>query len=156
VPVTVTLAGQMILGSCVSFTVTVNEQVLKLLLASKFLQVTVVVPGPKKAPLAVLDPEVNEMVNPLQLSVPVGVAYVTIAPQIPGSLLRTILDGQAIVGGCISLTVMVNEQVTEEPPPSVTRKTMVFEPLGKAEPLANPLMRVIAIPEQLSVAVGLL
>ncbi len=71
-----TLAGQVIVGGCVSVTVTVKVQGLMLLEASVALQVTVVVPFGKNDPDAGLQVGVPA---PEQLSLAVG-ANVTTAP----------------------------------------------------------------------------
>jgi len=60
---TVTLAGQVIEGACVSFTLTVNEQLDPLVV----LQLTVVTPVGKN------DPELGEQVTGPQLTFAVGV-----------------------------------------------------------------------------------
>jgi len=65
----VTFAGQVIVGACVSFTVTVNVQVAVWLDVSVAVQVTVVVPFGKVEPLA----GTHEAVAPGQLSLGVGV-----------------------------------------------------------------------------------
>jgi hypothetical protein len=68
------LAGQVIDGACVSFTVTVNEQLAELLEASITEQLTVVVPFGKVAPDAGLQTGVP---MPGQLSLAVGVKVTT-------------------------------------------------------------------------------
>ena len=76
---TVTFAGQVIVGACVSFTVTVNEQLAELPAASITEQFTVVVPFGK------LDPEGGVQTGvptPEQLSVAVA-AKVTTAEHCP-------------------------------------------------------------------------
>ena len=64
------LAGQVIVGACVSFTVTVNEQVAVLPPASVAVQLTGVVPFGKAEPEA----GVQATVTPGQLSVAVAFA----------------------------------------------------------------------------------
>ncbi|MEK6406205.1 MAG: hypothetical protein AABN34_04500 [Acidobacteriota bacterium] len=71
-----TLAGQLIAGGCVSFTVTVNEQLAELLDASPTVQLTVVVPFWNVEPEAGLQAGVP---TPGQLSVAVAFEYVTTA-----------------------------------------------------------------------------
>jgi hypothetical protein len=66
----VTLAGQEIVGGCVSLTVTVKVQVPVKVAASVAVQVTVVVPFAKTLPEAGL----QETVAPAQLSLALGVA----------------------------------------------------------------------------------
>ena len=68
--ITVTPAGQVIVGACVSFTVIVNEQVLPL----GTLQDTVVVPTGKK------EPDAGVHVTTPQAPEVVGAGYVTTAP----------------------------------------------------------------------------
>ena len=65
-------AGQLIVGSCVSDTVTVKAQVAVLLAPSVTLKVFVVVPTGKEDPEG--KPDVWIVVGPEQLSVPAGVA----------------------------------------------------------------------------------
>ena len=62
------LAGQVIEGACVSLTVTVNEQLAVLPLASVAVQLTVVVPFGKKEPAA----GVHAVPTPGQLSLTAG------------------------------------------------------------------------------------
>jgi hypothetical protein len=100
----VMLAGQVIVGGCVSLTVTVNEQAEVLLLASVAVQVTVVVPFGNVAPEAGLQAGVP---TPGQLSVAVAFEYVTTAVHRFVSVLCTTLAGQLIVGGVLSTTVTV-------------------------------------------------
>ena len=64
-------AGQVIVGSCVSVTVTVKAQVAVLLAPSVTLNVLVVTPTGNDAPEA--EPEVWIVLWPEQLSVPAGV-----------------------------------------------------------------------------------
>ena len=64
-------AGQVIVGSCVSVTVTVNAQVAVLLAPSVTLNVLVVTPTGNDAPEA--KPAVWIVLGPEQLSVPTGV-----------------------------------------------------------------------------------
>ena len=70
------LAGQVIEGACVSFTVTVNEQLLELPDASLTVQETVVVPFVKDEPDAGAQTGVP---TPGQLSLAVAFGYVTTA-----------------------------------------------------------------------------
>jgi len=73
---TVILAGQVIVGACVSITVIVNVQVAVLPAASVAVDVTVVAPTGKKLP----DAGLLATVTPGQLSLTVGAAKVTTAP----------------------------------------------------------------------------
>ena len=69
------LAGQVMLGNCASTTVTVNSQVAMLSDESVTFQLTTVgVPTGKVEPLAVLGGLVRVKVQPVQLSLTVGVA----------------------------------------------------------------------------------
>jgi hypothetical protein len=102
----VIFCGQLIVGACVSFTVTVNEQVAVLPPASVAVQVTVVVPMGKG------DPEAGEhmAVAPGQLSETVpaatlGVGNVGDAPHWPAAFDTEKLFGQEMVGGSSSTTV---------------------------------------------------
>jgi anti-sigma factor RsiW len=74
--------------------------------AAVAVQVTGVVPTEK------VEPEAGEQatVTPGQLSLAVAMKVAT-APQVPGALLSVWLAGQVIVGGCVSVTVTVNEQL---------------------------------------------
>ena len=142
----------MIDGASVSLTVTVKEQLVLLPLASVTVKVFVVVPTGKTAPLA--RPAVCTVVDPLQLSVPTGEVYVTVAPHTPASLLLTIGEGQVIDGASVSLTFTVKEQLVLLPLASVTVKVLVVVPTGKVAPLARPAVCVVVEPEQLSVPTG--
>jgi hypothetical protein len=64
------LTGQVIVGFCISFTVTVNEQVAVLPPASVTLNVFVVTPTGNVDPLA--RPAIRVVTEPEQLSVPTG------------------------------------------------------------------------------------
>ena len=134
---TTTLAGQVITGACVSLTLTVNWQVLTLPEASVAVTVTVVVPTGKKLP------EAGELVivTPGQLSVAVGVKE-TFAPHWPAVFGTTILAGQVTVGGCTSLTLIVNVHVAVLPDASVTVAVTVVIPTGKKDPDAGVLVTV--------------
>ena len=100
------LAGHVIDGACVSFTVTVNEQFALLLLVSVAVQETVV------APFWNVDPDAGMHtigVGPSgQLSVVVAVKLTT-AVHTFGSVLCVIGAGQVIDGACVSLIVTGNE-----------------------------------------------
>ena len=125
---TVTFEGQVIVGGCVSLTVTVKLHCAVLPEASVAVEVTVVVPTGNTEPEAGDD----TTVTPGQLSEAVTVKFTT-APHWPGELLVVMLAGQVIVGGWVSLTVMVNEQVA--PDPSDTFTAVV--PTGKKDPEAG-------------------
>jgi hypothetical protein len=85
-----------ITGFSLSVTVTVKEQVAVFPLASVTTKVFVVVPTGKTEPEA--KPDVCTIVAPVQLSAKVGDVKLTIAPQMPGSLLTAIFAGQVMVG----------------------------------------------------------
>ena len=55
-----------------------------------------------------------------QLSALVELGVTTLAEQAPGVLVAVMFEGQVIVGGCVSFTVTVNEQVAVFPPGSRT------------------------------------
>ena len=143
------LAGQTIVGGCVSFTVMVNEQLAELPAASITLHVTVVVPFGKIAP----DTGEHELVPmPGQLSLTVGAGYVTPAEHCPGVFATAMFAGQVIEGGCVSFTVTVNEQFAVFPAASLTVQPTVVEPFGKVEPDGG-LHTGVPAPVQLSDAV---
>lgn len=71
--------------------------------------------------------------NPGQLSVGVGFGVFTVAEQSPAVLLAVMLDGQVMVGDCVSFTVMVNVQVVV-PQPFVAVAVTVVVPTGKKLP----------------------
>jgi len=85
-------SGQVTVGACVSFTVTVKLQVAVLPLASVAVAVTVVVPTANTLPDAGLADIPNE-----QLSLPVGVKFTT-ALHNPASVFCTMFSGQVILG----------------------------------------------------------
>jgi len=60
--------------------------------------------------------------------------------------------GQVIVGGCVSLTVMVNVQLEVLPDASIAVQVTVVVPFGKVEPDAGTQLTVVF--GQLSVGVG--
>lgn len=115
-----TFVEQAIAGGCVSFTVTVNEQLAWFPLVSVAVQVTVVVPFGKVAPLAGLHTTEHEATVGLpltgaptphaQLSLATDVIYVTTAAQRFGSVGFVMFAGHMIVGGCVSFTVTVKLQ----------------------------------------------
>ncbi len=109
-----------------SVTVTVKEQVAVLPEASVAVQVTVVVPTGKQSP----DGGVQLTVTPGQLSVAVAVKVST-AQHKPGSLVSVMLAGQVTVGGSVSLTVTMKEQL---PPPVAEVQVTVVVPFAKAKP----------------------
>ena len=110
-----------------SKTLTANEQEAVLELASVAVQLTVV------APAGTQDPEggVQTTVTPGQLSVAVA-ENVRTAHGTPGRVPITTAGGQVTVGGCVSFTVTVNEQVDAE-----ALHVTVVVPAGKKEPAAG-------------------
>jgi hypothetical protein len=134
-------------GGSVSLTVTVKEQVLVLPLASMAVQFTVVTPLGKVEPLE----GAQLTVAPGQLSLAVA-AYVTTASQAPGAVFTTMGAGHVAVGGSVSLTVMVKEQLAVLPLASAAVQFTVVLPLGKVEPLAGA--QLMLAPGQLSLAVA--
>ena len=127
---------------------TVNEHVAVLPDASVAVPVTVVVPTGN------VDPEAGlyEVVTPGQLSEAVGGGYVTTAEFIPGSVSTRMFAGQVIVGGCVSLTVMVKLHVAVLPVASVAVQFTVVVPFGKNDPDAGE--QITLVPGQLSLNVG--
>ena len=93
-------AGQEIVGFSVSFTVTVKEHVVVLLLASVTLNVFVVTPIGNAAPLE--SPAVCVVVDPLQLSAPTGAVYVATAEHNPASFDLTMFAGHEMLGFSVS------------------------------------------------------
>ena len=142
-------AGQVIVGSCVSLTVTVNVQVFILLDASFAVTVTVVVPTGKK------DPEAGLLVTvtPGQLSVATGGGHETMAPHWPAVLLVTILAGQVTVGNCVSTTLTLKVQVPTFPAGSVAVTVTTVVPTGKKDPDGGVTVTTIT-PGQLSLTPG--
>ena len=111
---TVIADGQAIVGTSVSFTVTVNEQVACKLFASKAVAITVVVPIVKKSP------ELAEVVTvgTPQLSVAVT-EKLTFAPHTPTPLLTPSEAGQVMTGAWLSSTCTSKLQVAVFPAASV-------------------------------------
>jgi hypothetical protein len=122
--VAVIVESPVIVGGWVSFTVTINVDVAVLPAASVATQVTVVDPDTN------ILPDAGEQTTELteQLSVAVGEANVTTAPQTPASLLTVMFELVAIVGFWLSVTFTVCVHVAVFPPPSVTVQMMVLLP----------------------------
>src|SRR6266403_1477012 len=142
---TVTRAGQEIVGSCVSLTMPVCGQVALLPWLSVPVQITVLVPtGKSEGALLVT-------VTGPQLSATVGVPKVTlVAPHRPAEALTVTRAGQEIVGSWVSLTMTVCGQVTLLPWLSVTVQITVLVPTGKSE---GALLVTVTGP-QLSATIG--
>lgn len=136
----VMLAGQVIVGACVSLTVTVNEQ----LGPAVVVQVTVVVPFGKK------EPEAGEQVIVPQLPEAVGAGYVTVAPHWFGSFDLVRFAGQVIAVQLFTVTVKVHCAVFICA--SVAVQVTVVVPTAKHVPEAGEQLAVA--PGQLSVGVG--
>lgn len=141
------------MSSCrqTSNTVTVKLQLAVLPAASVAVQKTVVVPTGKVEPLTGEQIEVT----PGQLSVAVGGGNVTTMP-VGGVQVTAITAvtaaGQAIFGGCASLTCTVNEQTPVLPAASVAVQVTVEMPTGKNEPEVGEQVGIAAV--QLSTATG--
>jgi hypothetical protein len=133
------LAGQTIVGGCVSFTVTVKLQ----LGPAVVVQLTVVVPFAKN------DPDAGLHVTVPQPALVVG-AKLTTAPHWPGSLPTVMFAGQVIVHAACTLTV--NEQLAVLLDASVAVQVTVFAPTGKQVPDGGA--HTTLTPGQLSVGVG--
>jgi len=141
-------AGQLIVGACVSFTVTRKVQVFVKPDPSVARSVIVV------TPLGNADPEDNPLCNDTtgageQLSVAVAL-YVATAAHWPTSAFFVWFCGQVIVGASPSVTVTVNEQLAVKPAPSVAFHATTVTPLSNTVPLAPPLRRSTLAPVQLS------
>ena len=67
-----------------------------------------------------------------------ALANVTFAPHWPVVLPCVMFAGQVIDGACVSLTVMLKEQVDELLDASVARNVTVVVPTEKDEPDAGP------------------
>jgi hypothetical protein len=102
------------------------------------------------------NPPVCVMVTiPGQLSLAKGGAHDTTALHNPGVLFTAILAGQEVnTGASLSVTVTLNEQITDKPAASVAINVILVVPSGNTEPLGNPAVCVMVIPGQLSVAAG--
>jgi len=119
-------------------TVTLNVQLAAGLPAASLadVHVTVVAPMQKLVPDAGL--QVTGTV-PSQLSVAIGVVYLTNAQQeVPVSGVLAVMSlGQVTFGDSQSLTVMVNWQLSVKSPPSVAVHVTIVGPSGNVEPLAG-------------------
>ena len=144
--------GQVIVGGCVSLIVTVKVQVALFgvgVAASLTVQVTVVVPFIKVAPLAGVQITAP---TPEQLSLAVGVVYVTTAVHCPLAAGWVMLVGQVITGSVTSAIVTVNAHCAVLLEVSVAVQVTVVVPLLKLEPGAG--LQATVAPGQLSVAGG--
>jgi len=142
-------ATHVIVGGCVSLTVTEKEQAAEVFpLASVPTHETTVVPFGNADP----DGGLQATVAPGQLSV-TAATKLTTAEHWPGSAGTTIFAGQATAGGVVSTTVKVVVQVAEFPDWSLTVIVMVVTPLLTRVPAAGFCVIVRAAESvQLSVA----
>jgi hypothetical protein len=118
-------------------TVTVKLQVAVLPDVSVAVHVTVVVPTGK------IEPEggTQTKVTPGQLSVTTGGGKLTTVVVAMGQVAAAVVvtfEGQVMLGGCVSLTVTVNEQLA----PAVVEQVTVVVPTGKNEPEAGKQVTV--------------
>ena len=140
VPTAMILAGQVIVGDCVSLTVTVKLQ----LPPPGVVQVTVVVPTGKK------DPEAGVHITAPQAGGAVALKG-TVAPHWPAVLLAMMLAGQ-VIGHASTVTVNMQSASGLSGLASVAVQVTVVVPTGKQVPEGGAQVTV-ALP-QLSVAVA--
>lgn len=140
-------AGQEMTGRSLSFTVTVNEQVCSLLLVSRAVQTTVLVPLAKRVPEA--GTQVVE--KTLQLSEE-ATENVTAASQRPFSVKVTMFVEHVIAGFSRSCTVTAKLQRLVLPLASVATQVTVVEPTDKRVPESGEQTSVA--PAQLSLKAG--
>src|SRR5439155_8240569 len=126
---TVTLAGQLMLGDWLSLTVTVKLQLELLPDVSVAVHTTLVVP------LGKLDPDAgtHTIEPPRQLSVKLA-KKLTLLEHRPGAVLTLMLLGQLGTGRSVSLTVTVKLQLELLPDASVAVHTTGVVPVGKLDP----------------------
>ena len=145
-------AGHVTVGACVSWIVTVKVHVVSGLFADASLAVhdTVVTPTGNVEP----DAGEHETVAPGQLSVAVGVVYVTEAEHSPAPTGVVMLAGHVIEGASLSRIVTVNVHVPSglSGDASLAVHVTVVVPTGNVDPDAGAQLTVA--PGQLSVAVG--
>ena len=108
--------------------------------ASVAVQVTVVTPVGKQLPEGGL----QTTVTPGQLSLAVVVKVTTVQGSVTLADTAVMLAGQVIVGGCVSLTLMVNVQVGPTDEVHVT----VVVPTGKNDPDAGEQVIVPQAPTE--------
>jgi hypothetical protein len=128
-------------------TETVKLQVAVLPEASVAVHVTVVVPTGTAAP----EGGTQAVVTPGQLSLAVGLGNVVgVAAGIGHATGATavILAGQVMLGGCVSFTVTVNEQVGA--PPADAEQVIVVAPTGKKDPLGGLQLTTPQLPEKVA------
>ena len=146
VTVTVISNGAVIVGTVLSFTVTVCVAVAMFPALSVTVQVTVVVPNGNTVGALLLTEAT------LQLSEVIGVPNVTLNATQELFALTTKLTGATIVGFCVSITVTVKLAVLVFPAASVAVYVTVVVPSENTSPELCVL--VIVTPAQLSVIVG--
>ena len=142
-------AGQIIVGGCASTTVTEKLHAAELPDASETVHDTVVVPRGNVVPLG---GEQLGVPTPGQLSETVGADHVTTEVQTLGSVFFVMLDGQVIVGGCASFTVMVKAHDAVLLEASVAVHVTVVTPFGNCDPVGG--LHTTVTPGQLSVPVA--
>ena len=155
------MVGQVMVGAWASDTMMRKEQVFDKPAASVAFHTTVVTPGLNVAVAVVRFVTVPEPppihvgwpAGRAQLSVAVGLGYVTVAAQVFGFVPTDWFGGQVIVGDCVSTTVIVKEHwaVLAGIEASEARKTTVCVPGARVAPLAGPLNKLLVAPGQLSV-----
>jgi hypothetical protein len=129
-------------------TVTVKAHVARLPVVSSAVQFTVVTPRGKVEP----DGGAHVTVVPGTLSVTVGGGKLTTAWHCPAGILTATVEGQVIVGACVSLTVTEKEHVEVLSAASVAVQVTMDVPSGNAEPEGG--VQVGAGLEQLSTTRG--
>lgn len=139
---TVIAAGQTMVGSWLSVTVTVCVQVAVLPAPSVTVHVTVVAPNGKLAGASFVT------LATVQLSEVVGEPRVTpVAEQEPASVFALTLEGHTMVGFWLSVTVTVCVQVAVLPALSVTVQVTVVVPNGKLDGASLVTLATIQLSE---------
>src|SRR5207249_58605 len=125
---TVMFDGHVIIGGWVSVTTTVCTQVAVLPLASRTVQVTVLVPTGKLAGASLV-----MVTAPPQLSIATRFPKLTlVAAQVPAFAATVTCAGQVVIaGGSVSVTTTVCAQVVVLPLASRTVQVTVLVPSGK-------------------------
>jgi hypothetical protein len=105
----VILEGQVVkVGGVESLTVTVKEHVAVFPARSVALNVMVVTPKGKRVSLR--SPAIRRVVTPAQLSVPTGVAYVTVEVHALVGVFTDVSLGQLIAGGIVSIEMITSSE----------------------------------------------
>lgn len=144
------LPEQAIVGAWLSVTVTVKEHDVLKPPASTARKDTVV-EAPEGNTVPLLGPAVWVAVAPPQLSVAVGVANETAAPQLLGAVWREMFAGQVMPGNSLSTTVTVKVHgAAVRPTASDALRDTVVMPLekeiGPALPPSGRLVRFVGFP----------